>query len=113
MRTASVENLVLNLWIACGSTGDKGVIWLGTLALLHLGGTGWEQPDGLNGFTPIVDAYHTRCYWLPAPSASLVPKSAFSKLVVCVPRHSRIVFWKKILFGTWVTPSWTPDADIS
>jgi hypothetical protein len=87
MRTASVENLVLNLWIACGSIGDKGVIWLGTLALLHLGGTGWEQPDGLNGFYPTADAHHTRCYWLPALSgatlsASLVPKSAFSKLVV-------------------------------
>lgn len=34
------------------------VIWLGKLALLHLGGVWWERPDGLHFFHRLVDEHN-------------------------------------------------------
>ena len=62
----SVPNFVRRLWdkyfdaeiIYSRVQSPQDVIWLGKLALLHLGGNWWERPDGMHFFYQLVDEHN-------------------------------------------------------
>jgi hypothetical protein len=40
-----------------GYQSQQDVIWLGKLALLHLGGVWWDNPDGLQFLDQLIDEH--------------------------------------------------------
>jgi hypothetical protein len=62
----SVPNFVPRLWdkyfdvetVYRRDQSSQGIIWLGKLALLHLGGSWWERPDGLYFFYQLMDEHN-------------------------------------------------------